>query len=129
MTHILGIGGVFLKTPDPAAWAAWYKRVLDVDMNEWGNCRGAMFPGAAFAAKPGAGGVYSGFGPNTDHFAPSAAPFMVNLVVADLDAALAQAAREGVTPIGPVVDDDFGRFAHLLDPAGVKLELWEPKAD
>jgi predicted enzyme related to lactoylglutathione lyase len=127
MTHILGIGGVFFKVADRAAWADWYKRVLDVDLSNWGNCTGTMFDAAAMAAKPGAGGVFSGFAADTDHFAPSTAAFMVNLVVADLDGVLARAAAQGVTPIGPVLDEAFGRFAHILDPAGIKLELWEPK--
>jgi predicted enzyme related to lactoylglutathione lyase len=127
MTNILGIGGVFVKVADPAAWADWYKRVLEIDMANWGHCQGTMFPAEALAAKPGAGGVFSGFAADTQYFAPSTAAFMINLVVADLDAALARAASEGVTPTGPILDEVYGRFAHILDPAGIKLELWEPK--
>jgi predicted enzyme related to lactoylglutathione lyase len=127
MTQVLGIGGVFFKVPDRQVWKDWYKNVLDIEMENWGNCSGAMFEAAAMAAKPGAGGVFSGFSADTDHFAPSTAAFMINLVVADLDAALARAAAAGVTPTGPIVDEVFGRFAHILDPAGIKLELWEPK--
>ena len=53
---------------------------------------------------------------------------MINLVVDDLEGVLAKAAAAGVEPIGRE-DDEYGRFAWVLDPAGVKLELFQPKAD
>jgi predicted enzyme related to lactoylglutathione lyase len=52
---------------------------------------------------------------------------MVNLMVDDLDGVLAKAAEAGVTPLNREDQDEFGRFAWIMDPAGVKLELWEPK--
>jgi predicted enzyme related to lactoylglutathione lyase len=36
----------------------------------------------------------------------------------------------GVNPEGDVVEAaGVGRFAHVLDPAGTRLELWEPADD
>jgi predicted enzyme related to lactoylglutathione lyase len=52
---------------------------------------------------------------------------MLNLVVDDLDVVLARCAAAGVAPPAPTVDDAFGRFAHILDPDGRKIELWQPK--
>jgi hypothetical protein len=52
---------------------------------------------------------------------------MVNLMVDDLDSVLAMAKAAGVEPPGRSDDDQMGRFAWLLDPAGVKVELLEPK--
>jgi hypothetical protein len=38
---------------------------------------------------------------------------------------VAAARAAGVEPVGRR-DEDDGRFAWLIDPAGVKVELWEP---
>lgn len=124
MARVLGVGGVFFKSPDKAALAAWYGRVLGLEFTSWG---GVWFPAADFAAKPGAGTVFSPFAQDTDHFAPSASEFMVNLVVDDLDAILARCRAEGVEPVKLYPDEGMGRFAHIMDPDGRKLELWEPK--
>jgi predicted enzyme related to lactoylglutathione lyase len=126
MAQVLGIGGVFYKAKDPAALADWYQRVLGVGMEDWGHSRGTMFPGALLGTKAGSGGVLSAFGPENKYFEPSRAAFMINLCVDDLAGMLARAAAAGVEPTGPVVDEPSGRFAHLIDPEGVKIELWEP---
>jgi catechol 2,3-dioxygenase-like lactoylglutathione lyase family enzyme len=120
MAKVLGIGGVFFKAGDGDAVRAWYARVLGFEIAEWG--------GATFAHPKRGQQVWSPFKADTDYFAPSAAGFMVNLIVDDLDAVLARAAAEGVEPLGREDGDPNGRFAWLLDPAGVKIELWEPNA-
>jgi DNA-binding transcriptional ArsR family regulator len=51
---------------------------------------------------------------------------MINFIVDDMDGVLAKAAAEGVEPTGRQDEEGMGRFAWLLDPAGVKIELWEP---
>lgn len=118
MAKVLGLGGVFFKAADPAAVGAWYARVLGFEISDWG---GAMFE------HPKVGGTnWSPFAADTDYFAPSAAPFMINLIVDDLDGVLAKAAAEGVEPTGRQDDEAMGCFAWLIDPAGVKIELWEP---
>jgi predicted enzyme related to lactoylglutathione lyase len=62
----------------------------------------------------------------TDYFAPSDKEFMFNLIVEDMDAMLARCASEGVKPI-KTQDESYGRFAHIMDLEGRKVELWEPK--
>jgi len=42
-------------------------------------------------------------------------------------AMLAQLAEHGVEILGRNDDDPNGRFAWFLDPANIKIELWEPK--
>jgi predicted enzyme related to lactoylglutathione lyase len=119
MAKVLGIGGVFFKAADPPAVRDWYARVLGFDVSEWG---GVSFP------HPTVGKVaWSVFDGDTEHFAPSAAPFMVNYIVDDMDGVLAKAKGEGAELVGePMNDDVYGRFAWLMDPVGVKVELWEP---
>jgi predicted enzyme related to lactoylglutathione lyase len=121
MAKVLGIGGVFFKAADPAALAAWYARVLGVEVQDWG--------GATFPPLPHGVTVWSPFKPSSDYFAPSEQPFMINFVVDDLDGVLARAKTEGAQPVGRNDKDPSGRFAWLMDPAGVKIELWEPRPE
>jgi predicted enzyme related to lactoylglutathione lyase len=117
MAKVLGVGGVFFKADDPAGLQDWYARVLGFKLQDWG---GAMFP------HPTTGAVtWSPFKADTDYFTPSTAPFMINFIVDDLDGVLAKAAAEGALPTGRQ-DESYGRFAWLIDPAGVKIELWQP---
>ena len=123
MAKILGLGGLFFKSADPAALVEWYGRVLGISFEDWG---GVVFPPAA--DHPGALTVFSPFKSDSDYFAPSDKDFMFNLMVDDLDGMLARCAEHKVEPIGPLVDEFNGRFAHIIDPEGTKIELWEPKA-
>jgi catechol 2,3-dioxygenase-like lactoylglutathione lyase family enzyme len=118
MAQVLGIGGVFFKTEDPAALAAWYDRVLGFGGGAWS---GAMWPHGDRGCT-----IWSPFKADTTYFEPSTSPFMINFIVDDLDGVLARAASAGVEPTGRDDTDDNGRFAWLMDPAGLKIELWEP---
>jgi predicted enzyme related to lactoylglutathione lyase len=116
MAKVLGLGGFFFKAEDPKAVRDWYARVLGFEVHDWG--------GAVFEAPKGSQATWSPFAADTDYFAPSAAPFMINFIVDDIDGVLARAAAEGVEPLGRQ-DEGYGRFAWLMDPTGVKIELWE----
>jgi predicted enzyme related to lactoylglutathione lyase len=124
MACILGLGGLFFKAADPAATRAWYARVLGIEFDSWG---GTVFAPEAAAAQPGAGTVFCPFDADTGYFSPSTGDFMFNLMVDDLDGILTQCAAEGVAPIGPILDEANGRFAHIVDCDGRKIELWQPK--
>jgi predicted enzyme related to lactoylglutathione lyase len=120
MAKVLGIGGVFFKADDTKAVAAWYARVLGLEPSEWG---GVVFQHPAQGYQ-----VWSPFKADTDYMAPSTLPFMINLMVDDLDGVLAKAAAEGVEPTGRDDNDDYGKFAWIIDPVGIKVELWQPPA-
>lgn len=117
MAKVLGLGGIFFKAADPVAVREWYARVLGFEVHDWG---GAVFDHPKVGATN-----WSPFADDTRYFEPSQAGFMINFIVDDLDGLLARAAAEGVEPTGRQ-DDEMGRFAWILDPAGVKIELWEP---
>jgi predicted enzyme related to lactoylglutathione lyase len=121
MAKVLGIGGVFFKAQDGAALSDWYARVLGFSVEDWG--------GVVFQPSGRGYQVWSAFKPDTDHFQPSTAPYMINLMVDDLDGVLAKAKAAGVEPTGRQDDDAFGKFAWIMDPNGVKVELWEPAPD
>jgi predicted enzyme related to lactoylglutathione lyase len=124
MAKVLGLGGLFFKSADPAATRAWYTRVLGIEFMDWG---GTVFAPQDAAAQPGAGTVFSPFEAASDYFAPSSEPFMINLMVDDLAAMLARCADHGIEPILTMFGEANGDFAHVMDPEGRKLELWQPK--
>jgi catechol 2,3-dioxygenase-like lactoylglutathione lyase family enzyme len=116
MAKVTGLGGIFYKVADPERTRLWYQDVLGIG-GEWG----AIFPWR------GGGDAYSLLSPfkaGTDYFDPSEAPFMINLRVDDLDDLTAQLADKGIEIIGRQ-DEEYGKFAWILDCDGVKIELWE----
>ena len=70
--------------------------------------------------------MFSPFEADTTYFAPSTKDFMINLAVDDLDGILASCAKHGVEA-NVLPDEPNGRFAHILDPEGTTIELWQPK--
>lgn len=122
MAKVLGVGGVFFKANDAEALGAWYQRWLGVPVQP---PYGANFTPGDMPA--GGLTVWAPFRAETDYFAPSTRPYMFNLVVDDLDGALAQVVEGGATTVGDVLNEDYGRFGWFLDPEGNKVELWEPK--
>ncbi len=124
MAKVIGLGGLFFKSESPEATREWYTRVLGIEFEGWG---GVVFEPATAAAHPGAGTVFSPFDASSDYFAPSEERFMVNLMVDDLEAMLTRCATHGVEPILRMPDEANGSFAHIVDPEGRKIELWQPK--
>ncbi len=120
MAKVTGLGGVFYKAADSAATARWYQEVLGVG-GEWG----ATF---AFAGDPGGYTVLSPFKATTDYFAPSEAAFMINLRVDDLDGMIADLESKGIEILGRQ-DEDYGKFAWILDCDGLKVELFQQIGD
>jgi catechol 2,3-dioxygenase-like lactoylglutathione lyase family enzyme len=116
MAKITGLGGVFYKAADSGATGRWYKEVLGIG-GEWG----ATF---AFAGDPEGYTVLSPFKAETDYFAPSEAGFMINLRVDDLDGMIAQLEAKGIEILGRQ-DEEYGKFAWILDCDGIKLELFQ----
>jgi catechol 2,3-dioxygenase-like lactoylglutathione lyase family enzyme len=117
MARVTGLGGIFYKVADTAATKAWYQDNLGV-----GGEYGAMFPFKK--DDPEGFTLLSPFAADSDYFAPSAAPFMINLRVDDLDGMITDLAAKGIAILGRQ-DEDYGRFAWILDPDGVKVELWQ----
>ncbi len=117
MAKVTGLGGIFYKVADTAATTAWYQENLGVG-GEWG----AMFPYKNDNAEGFS--LLSPFKADSDYFTPSAAPFMINLRVDDLDGMIADLAAKGIAILGRQ-DEDYGRFAWILDPDGIKVELWQ----
>lgn len=123
MAKVIGVGGVFFKSRDQAALREWYTRVLGLTFTDWG---GVIFTPEEAAKQPGAATVFTSFQADTDYFDPSTEAFMFNLMVDDLSGVLARCKEHSVEPVKLFDDQPNGRFAHIMDPEGRKIELWEP---
>lgn len=119
MAGIIGIGGIFFRSKDPKALAAWYREMLGMAVEDWG---GAVFP----AGGPNQA-VWSPFAADSKYMEPSPREFMINLVTDDIDGVVARLEEKGVAILGRDDSDPHGRFAWFLDPDGTKIELWEGK--
>ncbi|HYG48502.1 MAG TPA: VOC family protein [Allosphingosinicella sp.] len=120
MARVTGLGGIFYKVQDPEATARWYKEVLEIG-GEWG-------PTFQFARDPDGYSMLSPFKAASDYFDPSAAAFMINLRVDDLDGMIAQLKAKGIEILDRQ-DEEYGKFAWILDCDGIKVELWQQLGD
>jgi catechol 2,3-dioxygenase-like lactoylglutathione lyase family enzyme len=125
MGKVIGMGGIFLSCADAEATKDWYRRVLGMEPNDYGGFD-FLHTTSAAAFPEGARTIFAPFDAGTDYFAPSTLPFMINLMVDDLDAVLARCHAEGVQELQPRESFDYGHFAWILDPDGRKIELWQP---
>ena len=117
MAKVTGLGGVFYKVADPDATRAWYQANLGIG-GDWG----AMFPFKK--DDPEGFSLLTPFKADSDYFAPSEAGFMINVRVDDLDGMIADLEAKGIAILGRQ-DEDYGRFAWILDCDDVKVELWQ----
>jgi predicted enzyme related to lactoylglutathione lyase len=118
---ILGLGGVFFKVDDIEAYRGWWSTHMGVDVKDWGSFEWRS-DGAGFT-------MMSPFKADSDYFTPSQAGFMINLRVEDVPALIARAKAGGAEIIGDVEDTDYGIFGWFIDPAGLKIELWQNKSE
>lgn len=123
MKKVTGIGGVFFKCKDPKKITEWYKTHLGLNTNDYG----ATFEWREEddSSKKGST-TWSPFAESTKYFEPSAKEFMINYRVADLEALVDELKKQGVTIVDNIESFDYGKFVHILDPEGNKIELWEP---
>ncbi|AXH34234.1 VOC family protein [Humibacter sp. BT305] len=116
MERVVGIGGWFVRAVDPDALKAWYRDVLGMELDEYGS----------WTTEPGPT-VFAVFEADSDYLGPRSQQSMMNLRVRDLDAMLAQLRAAGADVDDEVQDmDGVGRFGWVTDPAGTRIELWQP---
>ena len=121
---VTGIGGIFFKCKDPKKVMAWYQKHLGLNTNEYG---------AVFEWRQGADTTKKGFtqwspfSEKTTYFEPSTKDFMINYRVDNLEALVAQLKKDSVTITDKIETYDYGKFVHIVDIEGNKIELWEPK--
>lgn len=123
MKRVTGIGGIFFKSKDPKNITAWYEKHLGLNTNPYG----AMFEWYEGHDNTKKGETqWAPFAETTNYFAPSAKDFMINYRVENLEALVEVLKTEGVTIVDDIQSEGYGKFVHILDPEGNKIELWEP---
>jgi predicted enzyme related to lactoylglutathione lyase len=123
MKKVTGIGGIFFKCKDPKAINEWYKTHLGFDTSPYGTSfewRESEDPTKKGLTQ------WNPFAENTTYFEPSTKDFMINYRVENLVDLVEQLKKEGVTIVDTIETYDYGKFVHILDVEGNKIELWEP---
>ena len=121
--RVTGIGGIFFKSNDPSFMRDWYSQHLGLNTDQYGTTfewRHADDPSEKGHT------VWSPFERDTKYFQPSKQDFMINFRVTDLEGLLEELKAAGIEQIGEMQTYEYGKFAHIMDPEGNKLELWEP---
>ena len=72
--------------------------------------------------------AFQPFPEKSTYLGDAAKQWMVNFRVRNLDAMVAQLHAAGITVDVDQTAYPYGRFAHLSDPEGNRIELWEEKA-
>lgn len=120
---VTGIGGIFFKCEDSKKVREWYQKHLGINTNQYGAVfewhQGADSTKKAFSQ-------WSPFKETTKYFEPSTKDFMINYRVADLVGLVEQLKQDGVTICDTIEVVSYGKFVHIMDIEGNKIELWEP---
>ena len=123
LKRVTGIGGVFFKCKEPKKVREWYQQHLGLEVNDYGSVF-EWYQGADSTQKGFT--QWSPFNEKTKYFEPSTKEFMINYRVANLDALVKELKKEGVTLTDTIETFDYGKFVHIMDLEGNKIELWEP---
>ena len=120
---VTGIGGIFFKSGNVAQLKKWYSENLGIKMDEYG----ATFQSRQYDQPDKSHYLqWSLFEKASDYFDPSEKEFMINYRVADLVSLVEELKKSGVTICDEIQEFDYGKFIHIMDPDGNKIELWEP---
>jgi len=121
MAKVIGIGGVFFRTRDTKGLGEWYAKWLGLPVQ---HPYGAPISHVDLSGEGVS--VWAPFESDTDYFGPGDQPFMINLMVDDLTEALEQVRSGGAEVIPKTEDTEYGKFGWFVDPAGLRVELWQP---
>lgn len=121
--RITGIGGIFFKCKNPQKMREWYQQHFGMNTNRYGTVF-EWYQGADSTKKGFS--QWSPFKETTKYFEPSAKDFMINYRVNNLQQLVSDLKKNGITTLDTIESYDYGKFVHLLDPEGNKIELWEP---
>ncbi len=120
---VTGIGGIFFGSNNPKETREWYGRNLGLAIDEYGSpfeFRNANRPDEINYLR------WSPFEAGDSYFAPSTKEFMINYRVQNIEGLVKKLQENGVAILDDIESYDYGKFVHIMDPEGNKIELWEP---
>jgi predicted enzyme related to lactoylglutathione lyase len=121
---VTGIGGIFFYSDHMKETKEWYTKNLGIEINDWGSSsfdsRDLNKPNQINTLQ------WSPFKKGDEYFAPSKKEFMINYRVQNLEGLESKLKANGVTILDSIATFDYGKFLHIMDAEGNKIELWEP---
>ncbi len=124
MPKVTGIGGIFFYSDNPKETQEWYTENLGIEMNNWGSSnfdsRDVNNPEQINSLQ------WKPFEKGNEYFSPSKKEFMINYQVQNIEGLVNKLKKNGVTILDSIETFDYGKFVHILDKEGNKIELWEP---
>ncbi len=120
---VTGIGGIFFFSDNPDKTKEWYAQNLGLETNQWGSTfeyRNVNRPDEINSLQ------WSPFKTGSEYFAPSKKDFMINYTVQNIEGLVRKLKANGVKIVDKIETYDYGKFVHILDAEGNKIELWEP---
>jgi predicted enzyme related to lactoylglutathione lyase len=121
--RVVGIGGIFFKSKAPKETREWYHKQLGMATSQYGTTfesRNINKPEEIDNLQ------WTVFNEKTKYFEPSTKEFMINYRVQHIEKLVENLRASGVTIADTIQGSEYGKFVHILDPDGNKLELWEP---
>lgn len=121
--RVTGIGGVFIVSENPKETYKWYQQNMGFEVDQYGSVfefRNANNPDEVNYLSWGV------FKQNSQYLSPSKKEFMINYRVQNIDGLIREMRKNGVTVLDTIETYDYGKFVHIMDPDGNKIELWEP---
>ena len=121
---VTGIGGIFFYSDNPKETKEWYTKNLGIEINEWGSSsfesRNVNRPDEINSLQ------WKPFKKGDEYFSPSKKDFMINYQVQNIEGLVNKLKENGVTILDSIATYDYGKFVHIIDTEGNKIELWEP---
>ncbi len=120
---VTGSGGIFFFSENPEKIKAWYAENLGLKVNQWGSSfefRNAHRPDEINYLQ------WSPFKQGSEYFSPSKKEFMINYRVQNIESLVKKLEENGVTIVDSIETYEYGKFVHIMDDEGNKIELWEP---
>jgi len=120
---VTGIGGIFFGSKNPKEMREWYGSNLGLAIDDFGSpfeFRNANRPNEINYLR------WSPFEQGTDYFKPSEKEFMINYRVQNIEGLVKKLKENGVTILDTIEEYEYGKFVHIIDLEGNKIELWEP---
>ncbi len=120
---VTGIGGIFFYSNNPQKTNEWYSKNLGIEINDWGassfDSRNLNRPEEINTLQ------WKAFEKGDEYFSPSKKDFMINYQVQNIEGLVIKLQENGVTILDSIEAFDYGKFIHILDTEGNKIELWE----
>lgn len=120
---VTGIGGIFFFSDNPKETREWYAKNLGLEVNDWGSTfesRNIYNPEEINQLQ------WSPFKKDSEYFAPSNKEFMINYRVQNIEGLVEKLKENGVAVLDDIATYEYGKFVHIMDTEGNKIELWEP---